>query len=96
MTRLGLRHPRAALAAWGVVIATLSVLGLGVEGRLHRLDISVGGTSGARADALAHRYFGDSATLVVMLRGPRSALDREGPALAARLQRRGLAVVDPW
>src|SRR5690348_2455263 len=80
-----------------VVIVALAIAGLGVDQRLHRTDIKVQGTAGARADAQAARYFGDSQTLVVLLEGPRAAIDQQGPGLAARLDAKpGLAVLGPW
>jgi energy-converting hydrogenase Eha subunit F len=48
--RLALARPKAVLAGWAVLVGVLSLLGLGVEQRLHRTDIEVKGTAGAKAD----------------------------------------------
>src|SRR3954464_5253943 len=95
--RLPLPRPEGVLAGGGLVVGLLAILGLGVEQRLYRTDIEVKGTAGAKADDLAKHYFGQSANLVVLLKGPARERDREGRALAARLDRRpGVAVLGPW
>src|SRR4051794_15134181 len=95
--RLALARPKAVLAGWGLVVGLLAILGLGVEQRLYRTDIEVKGTAGAKADDLAKRYFGESANLVVLLKGPARERERQGRRLAARLDRRpGVAVLGPW
>jgi RND superfamily putative drug exporter len=92
-----LRNPRAVLAIWGTVVGLLGLAGMGVQDRLHRTEITVSGTPGARADEEANRYFGTSQSLVVLLRGPRTAIDRQGKELAGRLDRRAsIAVLGPW
>src|SRR2546423_10140735 len=59
--------------------------------------MEVAGTPGAKADHLADRHFGNSQTLVVLLQGPRSQIDRQGRPLAARLDRlKDVAVLGPW
>ena len=68
MLRHALARPKAVLAGWAVVVSLLALLGLGVEQRLHRTDIAVKGTAGAKADELAKHYFGESANLVVLLK----------------------------
>lgn len=97
MLRLSLRRPRTVLALWLGAVAGLAIIGVGVDQRLHRTNVTVEGTPSARAQALAQRYFGDSQALVIMLTGPRHAIDRQARLLAARIQRRrGIAVLGPW
>src|SRR4051794_2556332 len=97
MLRLALTRPKVVLAGWAVVVGLLSLLGLGLEKRLHRTDIAVHGTAGAKADAKAAHYFGRSSNLVVMLTGPARERERQGKVLASRIDRRpGVAVLGPW
>src|SRR3954471_3234100 len=97
MLRLALTRPKVVLAGWAAVVGLLSLLGLGLEHRLHRTDIAVHGTAGAKADAKAAHYFGKSSNLVVMLKGPARERERQGKVLASRIDRRpGVAVLGPW
>jgi putative drug exporter of the RND superfamily len=91
------RRPWAVLAAWSVAVGLLAMIGLGVEGRLHRLDLVVSGSRSAAASALETREFGDGSNLLVLLEGPPSALDAQGRRVAAQLARRPhTTVVGPW
>jgi RND superfamily putative drug exporter len=97
MSRAGLARPRRRIAIWAVATAMLAALGVGVEQRLHRSDLIVPGTASDQARDLATRHFGEGATFVVMLEGPRAEMDRQGRLLAARLARAGdLESVGPW
>src|SRR3954447_9239906 len=93
----GIRKPRAVIAAWLVVLVVLAGIGAGVEQHLTRSDLVVPGTASAHARELSTKHFGESNSLVVMLEGPRRALDRQGRALARRLQADPrIDVVGPW
>ena len=92
----GLRHPRAALAAGIALVVLLGLLGIGVEGRLGPTSLAVPGTPSAAADQLLREEFGDSSPFVVLLRGPASALDRQGPRLVRALRRQGASTLSPW
>src|SRR3954447_13061892 len=95
--RAGTGRPRAVLAACLAVLVVLAGIGAGVEQRLTRSDLVVPGTPSAHARELAKKHFGESSALVVLLEGPRAAVDAQGRALARRLERdRRLAVVGPW
>src|SRR6476659_7695629 len=94
---LTLRHPRATLGAALAAIVVLGILGLGVEGKLRPTSLSVPGTESARAGALLHSHFGDSAPFAIYLRGPAAALDRQGPALIRALRRDPrVTTLSPW
>ncbi len=94
---LSLRHPRAVLVAALIVIAVLAVLGQGVEGKLRPTSLSVPGTDSGRANALVHRYFGDSAPFAILLQGPAGELDRQGPALIRKLRTDpDVSTISPW
>jgi len=97
MTRAGIRRPRTVAGIWIAAILALAAIGATVEQRLHRADLTVPGTSAAKAQELARKHFGDAQSLVVMLEGPRAALDRQGRLLARRVEQRPkLDVVGPW
>ena len=97
MTRAGIKRPRVVAAIWIAATLLLAVLGVGVEQRLHRADLTVPGTPAAEAQELARKHFGDAQSLVVMLEGPRAELDRQGRLLAQRVEKRPkLDVVGPW
>src|SRR5258706_12491681 len=97
MFRAATTRPNAVLAAWAVVTLALALLGVGVEGRLHKQDLVVPGTPSAQAGELARRHFGDAQNLVVMLEGPSGPLAAQTRAVAKRLDR--LPQIDsigPW
>ena len=97
LTRVAIRHPWAVLSAWLVIVAALAVIGLGIESRLSPSALQVSNSESARARALIGGNFGDSATVPVLLRGPRAAVKTQGKALAASLSRRpGVRVLSPW
>lgn len=94
-----MRSRRSLLGAAAVLLAcvALGLLGLGVEGRLQPLSLSVPGTAAAEGEALATSHFGDSSPLTILLRGPAAALDRQGVRLVAELRRdRRATVLSPW
>ncbi len=94
---MGVRHPRRVLALWFVVLAVLGAVGFGVENRLTRADLAVPGTGSADARELTRQHFGESHQLVVLLEGPRRDLDRQGRALAEKLDADPrLVVAGPW
>ncbi|MBA3865675.1 MAG: MMPL family transporter, partial [Solirubrobacterales bacterium] len=91
------RRPLAGLAIVLAACAVLGVLGLGVEGKLAPLSLSVPGTSAAAGENLATAHFGDSSPFAVLLRGPGAAVERQGPALVRALRRQPAAtVISPW
>jgi RND superfamily putative drug exporter len=97
LARLAVSRPRRTIAIWAVVMGILAVIGIGVADRLHRANLAIPGTGSAEAAELAGERFGESNSLVVLLRGPRPALDNQGPRLVAALERdTRLAVLAPW
>jgi RND superfamily putative drug exporter len=80
-----------------VAIVALAILGRGVEDELRPTSLSVPGTDSAKAGALAHRYFGDTAPFAILLQGPPAELDRQGPALIRKLRTDpAVSTVSPW
>ncbi|HVF77535.1 MAG TPA: MMPL family transporter [Solirubrobacteraceae bacterium] len=96
-TRVAIRYPWAVLSAWLVVVVALAIVGLGIESRLSSSALSVSGSESAQARELIGGNFGDSATVPVLLQGPRAAVKTQGKALAHRLSKRpGVRVLSPW
>src|SRR5687768_15578350 len=97
MTRAGIKRPKLIAALWIAGTLLLAALGATVEQRLHRADLTVPGTPAAKAQELSRKHFGDAQSLVVMLEGPRSEIDRQGKLFARRVEKRPkLDVVGPW
>jgi RND superfamily putative drug exporter len=96
-TRFASTHPSAVLSVWLVAVALLGVVGLGVDGRLSAGGLQVSGSESARARAMIGGSFGDSATVPVLLRGPRVAVKKQGRKLVTALSKRpGVRVLSPW
>jgi putative drug exporter of the RND superfamily len=96
-TRLPLTHPRTVLTAWLAVVAVLGVVGLGIDGRLSSSGLQVSGSESSRAHALTGGNFGDSATVPILLQGPRPAVEQQGKVLATAFAKQpGVRVLSPW
>ena len=97
LTRIAVTHPWAVLSAWIAIVAVLGVIGLGIDGKLSAGGLQVSGSESSHARALIGGNFGDSATVPVLLRGPRADVKRQGKALTATLAKRpGIRVLSPW
>jgi RND superfamily putative drug exporter len=82
---------------WSVTIAALAVLGTGISGRLSPMSLRVPGTASSRAEAMLGARFGNTIPVAILLRGPSSELDRQGPRLVAALRGLGrVQVLSPW
>jgi RND superfamily putative drug exporter len=80
-----------------LVVATLGILGSGVESRLTPTSLSVPGTPSAEGAALLGSHFGQSAPFAVLLRGPAPAIERQGPRLIRTLRRDPkVTTLSPW
>jgi RND superfamily putative drug exporter len=85
------------LAVAILVVATLGILGSGVESRLTPTSLSVPGTPSAEGAALLSSHFGESAPFAVLLRGPVPAIERQGPELIRALRRDPkVTTLSPW
>lgn len=92
-----LRHPRRTLVVGALVVAVLSIFGFSLEGKLNPSTIEISGTETNRTTAMLNEYFGDSAPFVVFLRGPREAIDEQGPELIRKLrQDPKVTTLSPW
>ncbi|HEX5146279.1 MAG TPA: MMPL family transporter, partial [Conexibacter sp.] len=90
-------HPRRILVIWAVLVGLLALAGIGLEQRLSTPAIYVNGTLSKHEHDLVVREFGDEDALVVMVRGPRAAVEQQGRRLAAALAAvPRTRVVSPW
>jgi RND superfamily putative drug exporter len=93
------KHRRPLTGFFLVLLAgaVLGVIGLGVERQLEPLSLKVAGTVAANGEELAQSHFGDSSPVVILLRGPSTAVDRQGTRLVATLRRdRAATTISPW
>jgi RND superfamily putative drug exporter len=91
------RRPRLVVLTWVIVMATLALIGTGLQDKVSGGVVYVAGTPAEQAHDIAIREFGREDTLVVMLRGPRAAIDRQGTDLAKRLHELPQTlVISPW
>jgi putative drug exporter of the RND superfamily len=73
------------------------VLGTGVESRLTPTSLSVPGTPAAKGGELLKSHFGESAPFAILLRGPATAIERQGPRLIRALrQDPAVTTLSPW
>ena len=88
LAKFSIRRPKAALVGWLVVAGVLSVIGLGVDRSLSPSVTVVPGTQSSRAQQLASAQFGPTQLIPILLEGPKSRLDAQGPKLVAVLTTR--------
>jgi RND superfamily putative drug exporter len=94
---LALRHPKRTLVVGLIVVAFLAIFGFSLEEKLNPSTIEISGTKTNRATEMLNEYFGESAPFVVYLRGPRRAIDEQGPALIRVLRRDPkVTTLSPW
>src|SRR5262249_40683145 len=81
-----------------VLISVLGWVGRDVEGKLNPTSLDVPGTPSHDATKLLRKYFGDSAPFAILLEGPNSAIEEQGPKLVHRLRATSpmVATVSPW
>jgi RND superfamily putative drug exporter len=90
-------HPRWILAVWALALGGLSIVGKNLESDVSTRPVYVEGSSAQRAHEIARREFGDEEALVVMLRGPGPAVERQGPRLVDSLRTLPQTlVISPW
>jgi putative drug exporter of the RND superfamily len=92
-----LRHPREILLVAAIILATLAVFGTGVDSRLAPTSLDVPGSPSAEAEAQLEEHFGPTAPFAILLQGPASALEEQGPRLVHALrQEPGVTTLSPW
>jgi RND superfamily putative drug exporter len=90
-----LDRPVRTLVLASCCVMALGLAGLNAESRLHQTSLAVAGTESARTAALLKDHFGDSETFVILLKGPRKAVDAQGKRLLDDLNPRA-TTVSPW
>lgn len=88
LARLSIRRPKASLAAWGAVAVVLALIGLGVAKSLSPTIVVVSGSESSRAQHLTEARFGPTQLVPILLQGPASELNRQGPQLVRDLLKR--------
>lgn len=88
LARFSIHRPKTALAIWSVVAVVLVVIGLIASSTLSPPVTVVPGTASARAERLAGAQFGPTQLVPILVEGPATTLNREGPALVRRLAAR--------
>jgi putative drug exporter of the RND superfamily len=92
-----MKRPGRTLTLAACCILLLAIAGLNAEARLHQTSLSIGGSESAKTATWLKRYFGDSEPFVILLRGPRRALARQGKDLVRSLERNPRATtISPW
>jgi RND superfamily putative drug exporter len=92
-----LGRPRRVLAAAFAVLAVLGALGIGIEDELSPTTLDIPGSESSRANDLLREHFGQSAPFVILLRGPKRAIERQGPELVRALRRDpAVTTLSPW
>jgi putative drug exporter of the RND superfamily len=92
-----LRHPREILLVAAIVLATLAVIGTGVDSRLDPTTLDIPGSASAEANAMLEEHFGPSAPFAILLRGPAASLEEQGPRLVRALREEpGVSTLSPW
>ncbi len=97
IARLTTRHSRLVVAIWVALVAVLALQGRDAEDKLAIHPLLVAGSGVERAHEISLREFGNDYPIIVLLRGPQGAVERQGRRLAERLGAipRTL-VISPW
>jgi putative drug exporter of the RND superfamily len=91
------QRSRLVVGIWIASIAILAFVGRNLDRELGIHPPFIDGTGSKRAHEISLREFGSDNAMVVMLRGPRGAVTRQGHVLAARLDALPrMLVVSPW
>ncbi|HET7507116.1 MAG TPA: MMPL family transporter, partial [Solirubrobacterales bacterium] len=92
-----LRHPKTVLAIAGIILIALGAIGTGTEDRLDPSTIDVPGTKSLEGDELLRDHFGPSAPFAILLQGPPTEVDRQGPEMIRALRRDPrVTTLSPW
>ncbi len=90
-------RPKTVLVLWLVGIVYLFFAGQNGATSLENSDILISGTKSAKAVELEKKYFGESQSLVVLLKGDSKALDKYGPKTVQQIDRiKEVSVLSPW
>jgi len=95
VARFAVRHAVLVLVGWAIVVLAFALIGRGVEDKVQPSLLFVPGTESDEWRDVRAGSFNES--LIVLLVGPASEIDRQGPKLADALQRRtGTRAISAW
>jgi RND superfamily putative drug exporter len=95
--RFAARRPVWILSAWALVFVVALLTASNARHQIHETDLQIPGSDSARAAQLTRQEFGSTIALAVLLLGPRSTVEREGPIIVRQLGRiDGVEVLSPW
>ncbi len=91
------RRARLVVGIWMLAVGLLAIKGHDLNKQLTIHSLTISGTESARAHEIAQREFDSGEDIVVMLRGPSGAVERQGRDLGRRLSRApDTLVISPW
>lgn len=91
------RHPRFVFGTWAFLAIALAIFGSGLAGELRPHPPLIDGSEPKLAHEITLRQFGSDESMIVALRGPKPALERQGRLLASRIDAQPKTlVVSPW
>ncbi len=91
------RRPRLVVVVWLLVLFALGAGSKGIDDKVSTQPVYDQGSAPELAHRFAVREFGGEDTLVLMLRGPRLEVDRQGRELVDRLQAMpNTLAISPW
>ncbi len=97
MARFVTRRARLVVAIWILLVVALASLGRNLDREVTLRPLFFEGTQSKRAHDIIVREFGSEYAVIVMLRGPQAAVDRQGEMLASRLAAvPHTSVSSPW
>jgi putative drug exporter of the RND superfamily len=95
IARFAVRHAVPVLVGWVIVVAVFALIGRGVEDKVQPSLLFVPGTESSHWRDVREGSFNEG--LIALLTGPAGEIERQGPRLAAALQRRaGTRAISPW
>jgi putative drug exporter of the RND superfamily len=90
-------RPRLIIGLWIVAVAFLAFVGRDLGDQLRPHPPLIDGSEAKRAHEITLRQFGSDESMVISLRGPAGAVERQGRRLAAGIDAQPKAlVVSPW
>jgi RND superfamily putative drug exporter len=91
------KRSRLVTGIWILAVIALAAEGRDIDKRLTIHPPFVNGTPSKRAHEISENEFGGDNAMVVMLRGPQAAIDRQGRDLARRLEAMPHTLaISPW
>lgn len=91
------RRPRLVLGAWVLIVVVLGFLGRNLGDHLRPHPLLINGSEAKRAHEITLRQFGSDESMIVALRGPRAAVERQGRSLEAGIDALPKTLVmSPW